>query len=273
MQHDLQYQLAFIGAGNMAEAIAKGVIGNGVFRADQIIAADPSPARLLVFGELGIKAVPDNRAAAESARIVLLCTKPQMMPGALGDLREVLRGEQLVVTIAAGISTGYIERQLGDGHQWRVVRVMPNTPMLYGAGATAICPGPHATADDLQSVRKLFEAASTVVDVDEQHMDAVTAVSGSGPAYFFYLVEHMIEAAVQLGLSPAQSKQLVVRTAVGAARMLSESNDSPQELRTKVTSPGGTTQAAFDVITAANVGATIQQAIAAAQKRGRELGK
>jgi pyrroline-5-carboxylate reductase len=265
--------LALIGAGNMAEAIANGVISSGVLTADQIIAADPSAARLSLFAGLGIETIPANCDAAQNADVVMLCTKPQKMPDVLMELRSILREQQLIITIAAGISTAFIEKGLDASRAWRVVRVMPNTPMLYGQGATAICAGRAATNDDLQLTRRLFESASTVVDVDESVMDTVTAVSGSGPAYFFYLVEHMIEAATQLGLSPLQAQQLVYQTAAGAAKMLMESTDSPAELRKKVTSPGGTTHAALEVFAAGNVGATIQKAIAAAQRHGRELGR
>lgn len=265
--------LAFIGAGNMAEAIARGVIATGILGAEQLIASDPSPDRRAAFEALGVKAVSDNRRAAASADVIMLCTKPQMMPAALAELRDAVTDRQLIVTIAAGISTSFIETRLGDGPRWRVVRVMPNTPMLFGQGATAMCTGQHATTADLDAVRALFESASTVVTVDEAQMDTVTAVSGSGPAYFFFLVEHLLEAATNLGLSPEQARQLVYQTAAGAAKMLNESADSPAELRRKVTSPGGTTQAALEVFTAAGVGQTIQAAVAAAQNRGRELGQ
>jgi pyrroline-5-carboxylate reductase len=145
--------------------------------------------------------------------------------------------------------------------------------MLVGEGMVAIAPGKHATADDLHSARRIFESAATVIEVAEDKIDAVTALSGSGPAYFFYLVEQMIRAAGELGLTAEQAKLLATRTAVGAAKMLAASTDSPQELRRKVTSPGGTTQAAIMHMESQNVGPAIVDAIKAAQRRGKELGQ
>jgi pyrroline-5-carboxylate reductase len=235
-----------------------------------MIASDPSPARLSLFAGLDIATATDNLTAASSAEIVLLCVKPQMMPAVLEQIRPGLTENQLIVSIAAGISTDFIAQRLGAGG-WRVVRVMPNTPMLVGEGATAICRGGNADAKDLARIRALFETASAVVDVDESQMDTVTAVSGSGPAYFFYLVEQMIAAGVELGLTFDQARELVYATACGAAEMLTQSPDSPQELRRKVTSPGGTTQAAIESLDADATGPSIRKAIAAAQRRGREL--
>jgi pyrroline-5-carboxylate reductase len=183
-----------------------------------------------------------------------------------------MRPDCLVISIAAGISTSYIERHLGEGRPWRVVRAMPNTPMLVGEGMAALAPGRHATTKDLTDARQLFESAGAVVEVTEDKLDAVTALSGSGPAYVFYLVEHMIRAGVELGLTSQQARQLAMRTALGASRMLVTSPDSPEELRRKVTSPGGTTQAAITRMEKAGVGAAVVDAIKAADKRSRELG-
>lgn len=269
----MDHSLAFIGAGNMAEAIAKAVITTGIHPPEKLIAADPSEARLSLFRAMGVGCTPSNSEAARSARTVMLCVKPQMMAAALTDLAPVLDEQQCLVTIAAGISTRFIESSLPAGKAWHVVRVMPNTPMLHGAGATAMCRGTHATDEDATYTRHLFESAGLVIDVAEEHMDTVTAVSGSGPAYFFYLCEHLIEAATQLGLSAAQARALVYQTATGAARMLAMEEQSPAQLRRNVTSPGGTTQAAMEIFELGGVGPTIQQAVNAAQRRGRELGR
>jgi len=248
-------------------------VSAGLFHATDLIAADPSSERLALFQQLGIFTSASNVEAASAAKIVMLCTKPQMMGGAVTSLKAVLQTSQLIVSIAAGLSTGFIARELSEARAWRIVRVMPNTPMLYGTGATAICKGQHASDYVLSRVRGIFQSASKVIEVEEPLMDAVTAVSGSGPAYFFYLVENMIAAAVELGLSPEQAKALVVQTATGAAKMLSASTDSAAELRAKVTSPGGTTQAALEVFHKAELGTIVQRAIAAAEQRGRELGR
>lgn len=270
----MNYELGIIGAGNMAEAIARGVIARGVLKPGQIIAADVSPQRRELFEkELKVIAVEDNLRAAKDARIILLSVKPQHMATALAGLGGVLSELNLIVSIAAGIGSAFIEKHLGAGKKWRVIRTMPNTPMLVGEGMVAMAAGSNATKEDLAIARKLFEAAAEVIELDEIHIDTVTALSGSGPAYFFYLVEQMIRAGIELGLTPEQSAQLVKKTAVGAAKMLMTSPDSPAELRRKVTSPGGTTEAAIKHMAASNWPQIVVDAVRAAQKRGKELGQ
>jgi pyrroline-5-carboxylate reductase len=267
------YQLGILGAGNMAEAIARGVIRGGLLRPEQIIAADVSvPRRELFTSQLQVPAVDDNRQAASQSVTLLLSVKPQHMAQVLDGIAPVVRPGTLIISIAAGISTRFIESHLGGANPWHVIRAMPNTPMLVGEGMVALSRGQHATADDARRARELFEAAADVIDVPEDQLDAVTAVSGSGPAYFFYLVEQMIRAAVELGISPEHARQLSVKTALGAAKMLCSSQDSPQELRRWVTSPGGTTQAALTHLENNGAAATIIDAIKAAQRRGKELG-
>src|SRR5439155_5111255 len=156
---------------------------------------------------------------------------------------------------------------------WRVIRTMPNTPMLVGEGMVAMAPGRNATTEDLATARKLFQAAAEVIELDEAHIDTVTAVSGSGPAYFFYLVEQMIRAGIELGLTSDHAALLARKTAAGAAKMLMASSDSPAELRRKVTSPGGTTEAAINHMTSNNWPKITVDAIKAAQSRGKELGQ
>jgi pyrroline-5-carboxylate reductase len=270
----MAYELGIIGAGNMAEAIARGVIAKGVLKADQIIAADVALQRREVFhNQLKIKAVEDNLEAARHGKIILLSVKPQHMAAALAGLGGVLGEANLIVSIAAGIGSAFIEKHLGGGKKWRVIRTMPNTPMLVGEGMVAMAAGAHASKEDLATARKLFEAAADVIELDESHIDTVTALSGSGPAYFFYLVEQMIQAGIDLGLTPEQSAQLVKKTAAGAAKMLVASSDSPAELRRKVTSPGGTTEAAIKHMAASGWPQITIDAVRAAQKRGRELGQ
>ncbi len=270
MSHDL----AILGAGNMAEAIARGVIRSGLLSPGRIIAADPSAARRELFqNELKIEATDDNRATVGDAATVLLSVKPQHMGDVLAALASALGPETLIVSIAAGISTGFIEKHLGGTGKWRVVRAMPNTPMLVGEGMVALAPGAHATDADVATARRLFETAATVIQVAEDQIDAVTALSGSGPAYVFFLVEHMIRAGVEMGLSPEHAHQLATKTAFGSAKMLVTSSDSPQELRRKVTSPGGTTHAAVSHMEARDMPVIIVDALKAARERGRELGK
>jgi len=267
------YELGIIGAGNMAEAIARGVTAKKLLQPNEIIAADVAPARRELFErELKIKAVEQNADVARQARVILLSVKPQMMAEALAALAPAMSEQTLVVSIAAGISTAFIEKHLGGGKRWRVVRVMPNTPMLVGEGMSGIARGANASDEDMATVRRLFESAGEVVEVTEDKMNAVTAMSGSGPAYFFLLVEQMIAAGVDMGLSPLHARQLAAKTALGAAKMLATSSDDPAELRRKVTSPGGTTHAAITHMQAQNVPQAIVDAIKAAERRGRELG-
>ena len=269
----MQYELGIIGAGNMAEAIVRGVLRAGLFRPEQIIAADVSSDRRNLFSkELKVKAVEDNVAAARDSCIVLLSVKPQQMATALGRMGESMDARTLIISIAAGISSAFIEQSLGGGTHWRVIRTMPNTPMLVGQGMVGLSRGTFATPDDVRDATRLFEAAASVIEVPEDQLHAVTAVSGSGPAYFFFLVEQMVTAGMALGLSADQALQLASKTALGAATMLATSADSPAELRRKVTSPNGTTHAAITHMETAGMARTIQDALQAADRRSRELG-
>lgn len=267
------YDLGILGAGNMAEAIVRGILHAGRLTADQIIVADIAPARRQLFvDQLHIKAVENNTEVARQTKTILLSVKPQQSSAALAGIGGVLNPDSLLISIMAGVSTRFIEKSLGGSKRWRVIRTMPNTPMLVGEGVVGIAPGRHATLEDVAHARHLFEAAASVVDVSEERIDAVTAVSGSGPAYFFFLVEQMIRAGVELGLSETQARALATKTALGAATMLVNSNDSPAELRRKVTSPGGTTQAAITHMETSGMPAIVIEAIKAAEKRGKELG-
>lgn len=270
----MQNRLGFIGAGNMAEAIARGVLGAKLYRPAEMIAADVSPQRREVFADqLKIRSIEDAQGVVTQCRTVLLCVKPQHMAEMLASVRELVTEEHLVISIAAGISTKFIQEALKPGLKLRVVRAMPNTPMLVNKGMVAICPGAHATAEDMAEAKRIFAAAASVVEVREELMNAVTAVSGSGPAYFFYLVEQMERAGVEMGLTPQQAHQLVTQTARGAAEMLCTSTDSPEELRRKVTSPGGTTHAAITTMQERGMPAIVVDALKAACRRGAELGK
>jgi pyrroline-5-carboxylate reductase len=203
----------------------------------------------------------------------LLCVKPQHMAEMLASVKDLVTEKHLIITIAAGISTRYIQDALNPGLKLRVVRAMPNTPMLVNKGMVGISPGAHATPADMAAATKIFQAAASVTEVREDLMNAVTAVSGSGPAYFFFLVEHMIQAGIEMGLTPQQAHQLATQTARGAAEMLCTSTDSPAELRRKVTSPGGTTHAAITTMQERGMPAIVVDALKAACKRGAELGK
>ncbi len=262
--------VAFIGAGNMAGALIRGLIGTGTMPADRIIAADPDTARL---GELdralGVRTTANNAEALAQADVVVLATKPQVFPSVLAALGGSLRLDALVVSIAAGVSTGIIESALRP--KARVVRTMPNTPALVGAGATAVAGGSHATEADLALVETLFRSVGLCVRVPETQIDAVTGLSGSGPAYVFAMVEALRDAGVREGLSQDVSLQLASQTVYGAARLLLEQEETPETLRARVTSPGGTTRAGLDALEAAGFADAIAGAVRAATRRSVEL--
>lgn len=270
-----RYDLAIIGAGNMAEAIVRGAITADVFAPRHVIAADPSEERRKVFESLGITTTGNNLAAVTEAERVLLAVKPQTL-GKLGEtLGHIDARSQCVISIMAGLRIAKLAEAMGRSSDsaGRIVRIMPNTPLLVGAGMSAIASGGEATEADVRFADRLVAGAGAVVHVEESKMDAVTAVSGSGPAYLFYLAEAMTHAATDLGLDVEQATLLMNQTIVGAAALLRESPDDAGELRRKVTSPGGTTEAALNHLDAEHVREAIEKAIAAAAARSEELGK
>jgi pyrroline-5-carboxylate reductase len=256
----------------MAEAILAAAIAGGLLNSEQVIVSDPDATRRQRLNEkLAVPCVEDNAAAA-GAPCVLLAVKPQVLGDVLNGVASSLSADALIISIAAGISTGFIDDVLGG--KGRIVRVMPNTPILVGQGMSTLFAGPRATSKDLQIVTELLTCGGgkAVVVEDESAMDAVTAVAGSGPAYLFYLLEAMIEAARQEGLSAQQAHTLAIQTALGAATLASESDSEPAELRRRVTSPGGTTQAAIESLDSAGVKEALVTAIRAAARRSRQLG-
>lgn len=266
----MKYELGFIGAGNMAEAIARAGIDAGVIAAGEMTAADPTPARRELFASLGIAAAEDNAAVISQSRQVLLAVKPQVMLATAADLSKKLGEGQVVISIMAGVTTGKLAAAIGRAA--RIVRVMPNTPMMVGCGMAGVAMGAHAEAGDDDLAMQLFSAGdSKAIRVEEALLDAITAVSGSGPAYVFYLAEAMEKAAAALGLGE-HGRVLVSQTMLGAARLLAESGEAPAELRRKVTSPGGTTEAAIRHMESKHIDAAVVDAIRAAEERSRELG-
>jgi pyrroline-5-carboxylate reductase len=268
----VEHTIAFIGAGNMAGALIRGLIGTGTVPADRIIAADPDQARLSSLeAELEIGVTGDNAEAVKEATVVVLATKPQVLPQVLPGLAATIGPDTLVVSIAAGISTDMIERAFPAGS--RVIRTMPNTPALVGAGATAIAAGSHATDDDLELAETLFRSVGISVRVPEEQIDAVTGLSGSGPAYVFAMIEALRDAGVREGLPEETALRLASQTVFGAARLLLDEDEAPDVLRDRVTSPGGTTRAGLDALAAAGFEDAILGAVRAATRRSVELGK
>jgi len=268
----VEHTIAFVGGGNMARALIRGLVGTATVRADQIIAADPDEAKLRSLEEeLGIRSTGDNAEAVQEASVVVLATKPQVLAQLLPGVAAALAPETLLISVAAGVPTGLIERALPAGT--RVVRTMPNTPALVGAGATAIAAGSHATEEDLALAETLFRSVGISVRVPEEQLDAVTGLSGSGPAYVFAMVEALRDAGVREGLPEDTALQLASQTVFGAARLLRDENESPEVLRERVTSPGGTTRAGLDALSAAGFAEAVLGAVRAATRRSLELGK
>jgi len=262
--------IAFIGAGNMGEALVRGLLATKTVSASQIIVTDVRAVRREHFAKtFGVRAVADNRQAVKAADIVVLAVKPQQVSEALLDFKWAMTDQKLIISIAAGVTTARIEQELGE--RTHVIRAMPNTPALVGAGAAGVAKGAHATDDDLATAESILRAVGICVRVDEKSIDAVTALSGSGPAYFFYVTEAMIQAGVTAGLDRALAKRLAVQTLYGAAKLLVESGEEPDVLRRKVTSPGGTTEAAVKVMSERKLSSIFDEAMKAAEKRSQEL--
>jgi pyrroline-5-carboxylate reductase len=263
-------KIAFIGAGNMAEALISGIIEESIWGPRNILITDIRPERLDELEDTyGVQ--PHTAAdAIAAADIIVLAVKPQQLPDLLQDIAsEINLQEQCILSIAAGVKTVTIEDALGEGA--RVVRAMPNTPALVGHGAAALCGGQWAREEDLERAEIMLKAVGMVAQVDETDMDAVTAVSGSGPAYVFYLIEAMQAAAEELGLEADKARELILATVTGAAKLCEETQLSASQLRQRVTSKGGTTAAALAVLEEKGVGEILQAAIKAARDRSIEL--
>jgi pyrroline-5-carboxylate reductase len=262
--------IAFIGAGNMAGALIRGLVDTSTCEADRILAADPDAARLdALRSTLGVRTTSDNAEALQRADIVILATKPQVFQELLPQIAEKLRPESLVISIAAGVSNSILEAALPRGT--RVVRTMPNTPALVGAGATAISGGREASEEDLAIAERLFQSVGLTVRVPEAQMDAVTGLSGSGPAYVFAMIEALRDAGAREGLEQEVALKLATQTVFGAAKLLREQQESPEVLRERVTSPGGTTRAGLDALDAAGFAEIMAGAVRAATRRSVEL--
>ncbi|WP_454832026.1 pyrroline-5-carboxylate reductase [Pseudoxanthomonas wuyuanensis] len=267
----LSHPIAFIGGGNMARSLISGLVGHGA-EAAKIRVAEPVEAlRASLAADFGVQVFADAREAAYGADLWMFAVKPQVMRDvcqALADIAQ--RDKPLAVSIAAGITAVQLEGWLGG--DLPVVRCMPNTPALLGAGVTGLFANPRAPAAGRERAEALLSSAGKTVWIDDEAlMDAVTGVSGSGPAYVFLLAEAMEAAGIAQGLSADAARVLVQQTLLGAARMLTETDEDPAELRRRVTSPNGTTQAAIEAFQAGGFAELVERAIAAATERGRQL--
>ncbi len=260
-------RIGFVGGGNMASCLIGGLLADD-FPAGQVIVADPDAAtRASLRERFSCQVSASNSEVASAVDVLVLAVKPQVMQAVVRDLPAPV---PLLVSIAAGIRTAQLQRWLG--HEAAIIRSMPNTPALVGCGATALYAGEHVSADQRDLAEFVLRAVGLTLWVtDEAQMDAVTAVSGSGPAYFFYVMEAIEAAARELGLSAETARLLTLQTTLGAARMALESEQPVAELRRRVTSPGGTTEKALQVLQAAKVGESIGAAVHAARQRSQEL--
>ena len=261
-------QTAILGAGVMGETLLSGLVRAGR-RVDNLLVGEKRADRARELEERYGVAVVGNAEAARKADTLALVVKPQDMGDLLDEIAGELRAGQLVVSLAAGITTAFIESRVPEGVA--VVRVMPNTPALVDEGMAAISPGSHCSEEHLAEAESLMASVGRVLRIPERQQDAVTAISGSGPAYIFYVVESMIEAGVHLGLPRATSTELVLQTVVGSAKMLRETGTHPVVLREQVTSPAGTTAAALPELEVHKVRAAFLAAMEAARDRSRAL--
>lgn len=265
-------KIGFLGAGNMAEALVSGLLKQGIAAAGDIYVSDVVAERCQYFAStFGVQAMENNMDVASATDVLVLAVKPQGMKPLLQEIAGSLAHRPLLISIAAGLPVHLFESVLGG--DVRVIRAMPNTPALVGQGMTAICRGQHASAPDLDTAADLLGAVGEVVRVEEADMDAVTAVSGSGPAYIFYVMEAMLEAASRMGMDADVARSLVLRTVEGAAALALASSGDPGTLRQRVTSKGGTTAAALAVMDEEEIHDHIITAMLSAQTRAQELSK
>ncbi|WP_091230355.1 pyrroline-5-carboxylate reductase [Microbacterium sp. 3J1] len=267
--------LAFLGAGSMGGAILRGVVASGI-RVEGITATNRTREKADALDGLdGVTSIalsesPDgNSEAAASARIVLVGVKPAMVPDLLREIRPVLAPDAIVVSLAAGVTLETFASVLGE--EARVIRSMPNTPATVGKAVTGLAAGSAASADDLALVRSLFETVGAVIEVPESQIDALSTISGSGPAYVFLLIEEFTKAAIGLGFGDAEARLMAEQTFIGATALLEASGEAPSELRRRVTSPKGTTERAVAVLQDAHLDRTFSDAADAALARAREL--
>ena len=265
-------KIGVLGAGKMGPAIIRGVIRAGLVEKEQVMASEPrDEAREVLAREVGIKVTRDNREVCDFADVIILAVKPQIVPIVLDEVSDKIGKNKIVVSIAAGVPTSRIEARLERGV--RVIRVMPNTPCIVGAAASAYAPGKHASQKDLDQVGMILGRVGFAVPVEERHLDAVTGLSGSGPAYVFLFMESLVEGAVQAGLSQQVALDLTMQTVYGAAKLAMESGKPLEQLRDEVTSPGGTTLAGLQALEKGNFQGTVRDAVLHATHRSQEMGK
>ncbi|MCK4533880.1 MAG: pyrroline-5-carboxylate reductase [Syntrophobacterales bacterium] len=264
-------KICIIGGGNMGEALAGGIISSGLADVENITIHDIQRERLTHFRDKHRVSVSDNIAETiETSDIVILAVKPQNMETVLRDIADAVE-DKLVISIAAGITLGFIEEHLGE--KTRAVRVMPNTPALIGEGAAALAGGKNATDSDIATARRIFDSVGVTVVVEEELIDAVTGLSGSGPAYGFIIIDALANAGVNQGLEASIALKLAAQTMLGAAKLCLNGDKTPAQLTEMVTSPGGTTIEGIKALEAGRIRETLAAAVETATKKSKELGK
>jgi pyrroline-5-carboxylate reductase len=265
-------KLGFLGAGNMAAALVKGLLHGRVLTPKRIVVSDVKPERLAMLAEQhGIATTTDNHALVRDCSVLVLAVKPQVVDRVLTEVGAEVRGDQLFVSLAAGVPIEALEARLPRGS--RVVRAMPNTPATVQEGATAISGGTHACEADLRTARDLFEAVGRVVTLDEVLLDAVTGLSGSGPAYVMLIIEALADGGVKVGLHRDTALLLAAQTVFGSAKLLLETGEHPGRLKDMVTSPGGTAIAGLHTLESGALRKTLIDAVECATRRSVELGE
>lgn len=268
----LSQRIGFIGAGQMATALAQGLVKAGLTAPEALLASDPIPEALERFAKAtGGRTTKDNRQVVGQQDVVFLAVKPQQIGQALDDIRPEVGPEKLVVSIAAGVRLATLAQGLGNAAV-PLVRVMPNTPCLVGQGASAYCLGSHATEQHGRMVKQLLEAVGIAFQVEEKLLDAVTGLSGSGPAFVYVIIEALSDGGVRMGLPRNVATALAAQTVRGAAEMVLRTGDHPGVLKDRVTSPGGTTIAGLQALEAGGLRAALMAAVEAATRRSAELG-
>ena len=271
----LQGKLGFIGGGRMGEALIQGILKSAICAADDILVTDPvAERRVYLTDTYGIKAYDSNKDANiwSACATVILAVKPQIMEDVLKTAKGRINDSHLLISIAAGIRSSFIADVLA-GCNCRIIRVMPNTPAFVLEAASALSQGPRATRQDMDTAVTIFNSIGKSIILDEKYFDAVTGLSGSGPAYVFTFIEALIDAGLKVGLNRSDAELLVMQTVFGSVKLAMSSREHPAQLRAMVTSPGGTTIAALHELEAAGFNGIIMNAVEAATERSRELGK
>jgi len=267
-----QLNIGFLGAGKMATALAKGFINARLVKVGQVIAADPfGAARKHFTAETGAKTVATNLGSAQASNILILATKPEQAAAALAEISGAFGKKHLLISIAAGVAISKLENALPAGA--RVIRVMPNTPALVGAGASGFALGENATAADAALAKKLLSAVGIAIPVKESLLDAVTGLSGSGPAYVYQFIEALADGGVAAGLPRDIATRLAAQTVLGGAKMVLETGQHPGALKDQVASPGGTTIEGLHELEKGKLRATVMSAVRAATEKSRKLGQ